>query len=81
MVGGQPLRMELTLRIEEDGSGRVEERAVDVAPGTEIAELLRGQDINPQTVLVERDGQIVTKKDTVTEDDTALTVLDVISGG
>lgn len=73
--------MQLTLRIEEDGSGRVEERAVDVAPGTEIAELLRGQDINPQTVLVERDGQIVTKKDTVTEDDTALTVLDVISGG
>lgn len=73
--------MELTLRIEEEGSGRTREQTVETAPGTEIAELLRAQDINPQTVLVERDGQVITKKDTVAEDDMELTVLNVISGG
>lgn len=73
--------MELTLRIEEEGSGRTEEQQVEVEPGTEIGVLLKAQDINPQTVLVERDGQVITHKDTVDEDDTELTVLDVISGG
>jgi sulfur carrier protein ThiS len=73
--------MELTLRIEEEGSGRTEEQTVEVEPGTEIGTMLQEQDINPQTVLVERDGQIITKNDTVAADDTALTVLDVISGG
>ncbi len=73
--------MELTLRIEEDGSGRTEELTVETTAGTEIRELLQENGINPQTVLVERDGQIVTGRDTVEDDDTVLTVLDVISGG
>lgn len=73
--------MELTLRIEEEGSGRVQEKTVDVEAGTVIADLLQEQDINPQTVLVERDGKIITHRDEIEEDDTELTVLDVISGG
>lgn len=73
--------MELTLRIEEEGSGRNTEETVTTEPGTEIREVLRENEINPQTVLVEQDGEIVTHRDTIDENDTELTVLDVISGG
>lgn len=73
--------MELTLRIEEEGSGRVDEKVVETDAGTELGDVLKANDINPQTVLIERDGQIVTHKDTVSEDDTTFTILDVISGG
>lgn len=73
--------MDITLRIEEEGSGRSEELQVETEPGTEIRDLLSDNEINPQTVLVERDGQIVTHRDEVQEDDTELTILDVISGG
>lgn len=73
--------MELTLHIEEEGSGRSEERTVSVAAGDTVRDALRAADINPQTVLVERDGQVVPAADDIREEDETLRVLDVISGG
>lgn len=73
--------MELQLVREEEGSGRREELAVDIEPGETVRDVLDAVGINPQTVLVERDGRIITKEDEVREEDDLLRVLDVISGG
>lgn len=73
--------MELTVSIEEEGSGRVTEETVDADPGDTVQDVLHRLEINPQTVLVERDGQIITTADEIDEDDEALRVLNVISGG
>ncbi len=75
------MTVELTLRIKEEGSGRIEEQTVETVPGTEIREVLQEHGINPQTVLVERDNTIVTHRDEIQKTDTELTVLNVISGG
>lgn len=73
--------MELRLVREEEGSGRREELTVEASPGEAVRDVLGTADINPQTVIVERDGQIITKEDEIREDDDTLRVLDVISGG
>lgn len=73
--------MELTLEIVEEGSGRSTEQTVETEPGTTIKDVLGTADINPQTVIVERDGQVITSHDEIGEDDDHLRVLDVISGG
>lgn len=73
--------MELTLTVVEEGSGREEERTVEVAAGRTVREVLDAADISPETVLVEHDGEIVTQQDEVGEDMDGLRVLDVIAGG
>ncbi|MDY6773681.1 MAG: MoaD/ThiS family protein, partial [Candidatus Nanohaloarchaea archaeon] len=70
--------MELALSIEEEGSGGREETVVEVEKGATVEEALEEADINPETVLVERDGQIVPKGEEVSGSD--LRVLRVISG-
>jgi uncharacterized protein (TIGR00269 family) len=56
------------------------EREVDVAGPTTVATVLAGLDIDPETVLVIRDGELVTK-DHLLADDDVVEVRPVISGG
>ncbi len=72
--------MERTLHREEEGSGRTEELTVDVDGDATVTEMLQAAGIDPQTVIVERDGAVVPLADTVA-DATTFRVLDVISGG
>lgn len=72
--------MELTLSVEEEGSGRAEEVTVDVAEDATVAAALDAADINPETVLVEHDGRIV-PADEALDGAERLRVLQVISGG
>ncbi len=73
--------MELVLTIEEEGSGRTTEETVDVEPGCTVGDVLDAADIAPETVLVERNGQIITLQDEVDGDVDGLRVLSVVSGG
>ncbi|MDY6770021.1 MAG: MoaD/ThiS family protein [Candidatus Nanohaloarchaea archaeon] len=72
--------MEVTLHIEEEGSGWSAERSVDVADDAAVRDALDAAGVNPETVLVERDGRIV-PADAALDGAQELRVLEVISGG
>ncbi|MFB6294676.1 MAG: MoaD/ThiS family protein [Candidatus Nanohaloarchaea archaeon] len=72
--------MQVTLVIEEEGSGREEEQTVDVDEDAAVGDVLDAAGINPETVLVERDGSIV-PTDADLDGAEELRVLEVISGG
>jgi sulfur carrier protein ThiS len=72
--------MDVTLTVEEEGSGRSSEQTVDVDADAAIVDVLNAADINPETVLVEQDGSIV-PKDAALDGAEELRVLEVISGG
>lgn len=73
--------MKLALTIVEEGSGREEERTVEIEAGSTVREVLTAADISPETVLVEHDGRIVTRQDEVDASVEELRVLDVVAGG
>lgn len=73
--------MEITLSIEEEGSGRSEEVSVDAADDATVKDILEAADINPETVLVEHEGRIVPKDAPVEDGTEKFRVLQVISGG
>ncbi len=56
------------------------DREVDVAGGRPVREVLDELGVNPDTVLVIRDGELVTREDRAAEGD-ELEVRPVISGG
>ncbi len=72
--------MDISLRIEEEGSGREEQQTVNVAEDATVGDVLDAAGINPETVLVERDGSIV-PKDAELGGAGELRILEVISGG
>lgn len=73
--------MELELERVEEGSDRTETVTVDAAEGDALKDVLQTAGIAPETVLIERDGTIVPKTETVRADDDRFRILDVISGG
>lgn len=70
----------MDVTVEEEGSGTTEEHTATVAEDAVVEDVLDELGINPGTVLVERDGTVITHKDTV-EAGEELRVLTVISGG
>jgi sulfur carrier protein len=56
------------------------DREVDVSGGRLLQEVLAELDVNPDTVLVIRDGELITRETRVGEED-ALEIRPVISGG
>lgn len=72
--------MDVTVIVEEEGSGRSDKHTVSIEEEATVEDVLAELDINPATVLVERDGAIITHKDRVAAGE-ELRVLDVISGG
>lgn len=80
MFAPHPSCMDVDVTVEEEGSGRNEEHTVTVEEDAVVEDVLDALDINPGTVLVERNGTVITHKDAV-EAGEALRVLTVISGG
>lgn len=72
--------MEVDLVVEEEGSGDVEEKTVEVEGECEAGEILESAGINPESVIVERDGAIIPSSAEMSEEG-ELRVLRVISGG
>ncbi len=72
--------MEVTLSVEEEGSGRQDEVVVEVGEDATVKDALAAADINPETVLVERDGQIIPAGSEI-DGAEELRVLEVVSGG
>ncbi|MDY6761601.1 MAG: MoaD/ThiS family protein [Candidatus Nanohaloarchaea archaeon] len=72
--------MDVTLTIEEEGSGRERQETVEVDADAAVTDALAAAGINPETVLVERDGSIV-PRDADLDGLEELRVLEVISGG
>lgn len=71
--------MEVMLRVEEEGSGRTATHEVEIDDGATVRDALQAAGINPETVIVEQDGQVITMQDEIDEDE--LRVLQVVSGG
>ncbi|MFP4116332.1 MAG: MoaD/ThiS family protein [Candidatus Aenigmatarchaeota archaeon] len=56
------------------------ERDVDISNGTKVEEVLEEVDVNPETVIAEVDGEVVSLEEEV-EGGEELKLLNVVSGG
>ena len=57
-----------------------EEKKLEVENGANVEDVLKALEVEPQEVLVSRDGTILTEKHEIEDGDT-LKVMDVIAGG
>ncbi len=56
------------------------EKSLTAEKGTTVEEIIRKVGVNPETVITEKDGEIVSNKETV-DGDECLHLINVVSGG